>query len=301
MHGFFVNESTELRFQPNPSSLPGTFSHSLVALLERLSGQFKSNFVNLSNLIAANAIAYSDTPSQVFPWITSIPSNRHYAGSGYHIGASTFGNGGFLSVDAIDNLNLRDFNDDLQQARELPRETITDRIIRDRRLQQIQADFINVATKGAIAVVEGNLPSMNPQDPLRSRMFLFNNIFFSFALDTRDSFTKIGGDEAARVAAGKDLAATKAWNIVDPSGIYLPASALIDYKGHRVVAQSMIPGMYFCVFIEFPYKFERYSSVARRRITGDLRISGRIQDDQVGSVFSGSSFRCYQRTPYCRP
>jgi hypothetical protein len=39
---------------------------------------------------------------------------------------------------------------------------------------------------------------MNPLDEKESHMFTWNNIFFSFATDSRGIFKDLGGDSAAR-------------------------------------------------------------------------------------------------------
>ena len=43
---------------------------------------------------------------------------------------------------------------------------------------QVTCDFVSMAIKGAQAVVDGNIPPLNAADEKKSRMYLWNNIFF---------------------------------------------------------------------------------------------------------------------------
>ena len=38
--------------------------------------------------------------------------------------------------------------------------------------------------KGAQAIIEGKLTSLNPNEPVKQHVYVFNQIFFSFAVDT---------------------------------------------------------------------------------------------------------------------
>jgi len=63
-----------------------------------------------------------------------------------------------------------------------------------------------VALEGAVQVVKGLIPALNPNEPKASHLFLYRNIFFCYSLDSRDAFPQHGGDNAAHYAAGKDFA-----------------------------------------------------------------------------------------------
>ncbi|KAJ7545279.1 hypothetical protein O6H91_09G113600 [Diphasiastrum complanatum] len=53
----------------------------------------------------------------------------------------------------------------------------------------------------------------------------------------------IDSEQATYASANNDLKGTKAYNNADVSGLYTLAMAIVDYRGHRVVAQSIIPGI----------------------------------------------------------
>ena len=52
---------------------------------------------------------------------------------------------------------------------------------------QVGCDFVDAATKGAVAVIDGNIPPINPMERERSHMFVYNSIFFSFAVDSLET------------------------------------------------------------------------------------------------------------------
>jgi protein TIF31 len=74
------------------------------------------------------------------------------------------------------------------------------------------------------------------------QMFLWNNIFFSLGFDVKDHYKEFGGDAAAYVAPGNDLQGVKAYTSVDAEGLYTLGTVVVDYRGFRVTAQSIIPG-----------------------------------------------------------
>jgi protein TIF31 len=116
--------------------------------------------------------------------------------------------------------------------------------LRDRFLNKINADFADAAVRGAMDVVNGNVVALNPLEPEESHMYVYNNIFFSKGFDGRNTFEKLGGDDAAHVATGKDLEGVRTLNGVDVEGLYTLGTVVVDYKGIRVVAQSIVPGIF---------------------------------------------------------
>eukprot|EP00250_Pteridium_aquilinum_P016315 c23046_g1_i1 orf=399-4781(+) len=53
----------------------------------------------------------------------------------------------------------------------------------------------------------------------------------------------VESEQATYASANNDLKGTKAYNNADVSGLYTLAMSIIDYRGHRIVAQSIIPGI----------------------------------------------------------
>lgn len=64
----------------------------------------------------------------------------------------------------------------------------------------MHSDFVAAATRGAMAVIDGNVMAINPGEEAKMQMFIWNNIFFSLGFDVRDHYKELGGDAAAFVA-----------------------------------------------------------------------------------------------------
>lgn len=94
----------------------------------------------------------------------------------------------------------RDWNEELQTTRELPRKTLPERLLRERAIFKVHSDFVAAATRGAMAVIDGNVMAINPGEEAKMQMFIWNNIFFSLGFDVRDHYKDLGGDAAAFVA-----------------------------------------------------------------------------------------------------
>ncbi|CAB3979322.1 clustered mitochondria homolog, partial [Paramuricea clavata] len=235
--GFFINRSEHGVFNPQPRA-ESCRSHTLVGLLSQLSPLFKKNFALLQkNSIKRHPLEVIPTPFQVFPW--AVPKLDHTQDRMRAEDSS------YVRIGHEEHMpgQLRDWNEELQSARELPRETLQQRLLRDRAIFKITSDFVMAATRGAMSVVDGNVLSINPGDDEKSRMYIWNNIFFSLAFDSRDHFKDVGGDDAAYAAAGADLKGVTAYNRVDIEGLYTLGTVVVDYRGYRVIAQSIIPGI----------------------------------------------------------
>lgn len=67
-------------------------------------------------------------------------------------------------------------------------------------LLQVHSDFVAAATRGAMAVIDGNVMAINPGEEAKMQMFIWNNIFFSLGFDVRNHYKELGGDSAAFIA-----------------------------------------------------------------------------------------------------
>lgn len=236
-NGFFVNNSTPSKF--DPSRKKGFEpAHSLITLLQKVSKHFANNFVKVQDFITRHhmlEVLPVNTYFPAHPWVVQAPEHV-YDPSRPSETLLNFG------TDAVES--LRDWNDELQSHRELPKSTLQERVLRERLINKVQSEFTEAAVRGAMAVVDGSVIPLNPLEPEESHMYVYNNIFFSKGSDGRGTFESLGGDEAAHVATGKDLEGVKIFNTVDAEGLYTLGTVVIDYKGVRVVAQSIVPGIF---------------------------------------------------------
>lgn len=113
-----------------------------------------------------------------------------------------------------------------------------------RLVHKVLCDFGDAALRGVKAILDGYIQPMNPNEPLRSHVYLHNNIFFSRALDTGlDTFKVIQGDAAAKKSASRDAHNMGVLHRLDIPGLHTLATVLVEYLGTRIVCQSVVPGI----------------------------------------------------------
>ncbi|KAL6728113.1 hypothetical protein Aduo_009918 [Ancylostoma duodenale] len=237
--GFFVNSSTDEVFNPAPSNQNKAICHSLVDLLNVVSPGFKKAYPTImKKRNERHMLDRLPTPYPVYSWLS--PAQEVAEDSIRADDASQPHRVGFE-----DHLpgQIRDWNEELQTTHEMARTSLPERLTRDRSVFKIHGDFIGAAIKGAVAVVDGNVMAINPADEPRTHMFIWNNIFFSLGFDVKDHYKELGGDAAAFAATSADLQGVKAYAALDNCKLCTLGMAIIDYRGYRVTAQSIIPGI----------------------------------------------------------
>ena len=236
--GFYLNSSDKEHFDPAPLQDLGARCHTLAALLSQISPSFKKNIaLHRKELQRRHSFELIPTPFQVHCWL-SHPSRHTYNLVRAHDFLQSR-----LGHEEHTLGQLRDWNAELSGSRDLPRDTVYHRMVRERAIYKVYTDFIEAATQGAQAVIDGNIPALNPTDDERNFLFIWNNIFFSYPYDGRELYKQVGGDRAAYITAAKDLHGIAAIEELDIEGLHTLATALVDYRGHRVVAQSIVPGI----------------------------------------------------------
>ena len=242
--GFFVNKSSNSKFDPFPRPSPkNAFSHSLFSLASKISPSFASTF---STLLALNnkrdpLVNFQLTNAiPAAPWLVAQSS----ASTSHYLPDLTRTQEAYLMSGLDGNETMRDWNEELQSTRELPRETVQERVFRERLLSKVYAEFTEAAAKGAVLVARGEVAPLNPTEAKDAQIFVHNNVFYSFGADGVGTFTSEGGDEAARVAVGKDATGVKAVNQLDVAGLATAGTIIVDYLGRRIVAQSIVPGIF---------------------------------------------------------
>ncbi|KAL8993502.1 MAG: hypothetical protein Q9169_006290, partial [Polycauliona sp. 2 TL-2023] len=242
--GFFVNRSSNSKFDPIPKASPkNAMAHSLLSLIQNLSPSFSSAF---DMLLEANN---KRDPLATFQLTSAIPSNPWLVSTSSfaamaHQPDLTRTQETYLLSGVENTETLRDWNEEIQSTRELPRETVQDRVFRERLLAKIFAEFNDAAARGGALVARGEVAPLNPTESKDAQIFVYNGIFYSFGADGVGTFTSEGGDEAARIAVGKDVAGVKMVNQLDIAGLATPGTIIVDYLGKRLVAQSIVPGIF---------------------------------------------------------
>ena len=242
--GFFINKSSSNKFDPFPRLAPKNHAaHSLLSLIAIVSPSFNDSFVELQKINGQKDLLTT------FPFQNAIPANpwlvsSSFAQNSLHHPDLTRSQESFLVSGGDGAENLRDWNEEFQTTKELPRETLQDRVFRERLTSKLFADYNDAAAKGAVLVARGEVAPLNPTEGKDAQIFIYNNIFYSYGCDGVQTFASEGGDEAARVAVGKDVAGVRAVNQLDIPGLFTPGTVIVDYLGKRIVAQSIVPGIF---------------------------------------------------------
>ncbi|RMD42415.1 hypothetical protein DV735_g2749, partial [Chaetothyriales sp. CBS 134920] len=242
--GFFVNKSSSNKFDPFPRAAPKNHSaHSLLSLISVLSPSFNETFTELQKINGQKDLLTT------FPFQNAIPANpwlvpQSLSQNAHHQADLTRSQEAYLLGGTDGAENLRDWNEEFQTTKELPRDTLQDRVFRERLTAKLFADYNDAAIKGAVLVARGEVAALNPTEGRDAQIFIYNNIFYSYGCDGVQTFASEGGDEAARVAVGKDVAGVKAVNQLDINGLFTPGTVVVDYLGKRIVAQSIVPGIF---------------------------------------------------------
>jgi protein TIF31 len=192
--GFYINQSTAEEFNPK-SATPSHLCHSLIELLNQISPQFKRNFALLQKKRSQrHPFERVATPYQLYTWTAPMMDHTIDAIRAEDTFSSKLGYEEHIPG------QTRDWNEELQTTRELPRKTLPERLLRERAIFKVHSDFVAAATRGAMAVIDGNVMAINPGEEAKMQMFIWNNIFFSLGFDVRDHYKELGGDAAAFVA-----------------------------------------------------------------------------------------------------
>ncbi|KAI9740746.1 MAG: Intracellular distribution of mitochondria [Claussenomyces sp. TS43310] len=242
--GFYVNKSSNVKFDPYPRAAPKAHSaHSLLTLLSELSSSFHATFNRLQDFnnhkepLSTFQITNA-TPAN--PWIVPAASSPICT----HQADITRTQESYLISGVENTETLRDWNEEFQSTRELPKDTAQDRVFRERLTSKLFADYNDAAARGAVLVARGEVAPLNPTEAKDAQIFVYNNVFFSFGADGVGTFASEGGDEAARVATGKDVLGVRMVNQLDIDGLFTPGTVVVDYLGKRIVGQSIVPGIF---------------------------------------------------------
>ncbi|KAI9658903.1 MAG: Intracellular distribution of mitochondria [Bathelium mastoideum] len=245
IHGFYVNKSSATKFDPSPKYPRHTkqgAKHSLFTLLQHHIPNFDSKlqqFQQESNAGDLLATCQLSSAIPACPWL--VPK---WDFSTDHLPDIVRTQESYLISGSEGTETLRDWNEEFQSTKELPKESISDRVFRERLVAKIFADYNEAATRGAMLIAKGEVAPLNPTEGKYAQIFVYNNIFYSFGADGVGTFAIDGGDEAARVATGKDVTGVKTVNQLDIDGLFTPGTVVVDYLGKRIVAQSIVPGIF---------------------------------------------------------
>ena len=211
----------------------------------------RSDFSGYSSPAIASSDQGIDSLVQMPSWLVPLPKagatdDDGWTRNGTHVYSTARTEEALCNNFGIDirGGGTRDWNDELQSAREMPVSTLQERMERARVIYKVMNDFGEAALLGVKGICEGSIGPMNPNEPTRSQVYLHNNLFFSRAVDNGlETFKIARGDRAARKSASRDVHCLGALHRMERIGLYTLATVLIDYLGSRYVCQSVLPGI----------------------------------------------------------
>ncbi|XP_068166681.1 clustered mitochondria protein homolog isoform X2 [Antennarius striatus] len=224
--GFFINRSTEDLFDPRPVQSSPVY-HSFTDLLCHISPAFKQTFSALRNRPNVSEVEVLPTPYRTLSWLGPPCASRTHK--------NTFSR---MGVEDEQAAQAPDWNEELQVARDLPVRTLEEKLQRDRALLQVNSAFVRAVVQGAETVVDGLVEPVNgaPEDPA----FLWGGLLMSQGA----SNSMFGGERGRRAAQRMELKGVQAYsNIEGIQGLHTLPTAIVDYRGVRLSAQGLAPGL----------------------------------------------------------
>ena len=277
--GFYVNRSTNNKFDPSPRAKPEEDSnvkhnrgkgpenivfYTLYDLIASHSKNFVSTCEKVESALAKLETASYTKPQTTYlhrPWlIPQAPTNM--------------GDYSRLQAKYIDDVTSQDrnFNDEFQAIKDLPTPTLTSSIESERLLAKLVHEFSSSAAIGAMEILEKDLIAMNPDARETEQIFLKDNIFYSFVSDVSDAYKGKGGDEAAWAASNQDLLTISVLNRVNLKDVRYLLTTIVDFGGKRILAQTPVPGLLATMGTEV-VKDEATGEETLRDLTNDIVVS----------------------------
>ncbi|KAM4616138.1 clustered mitochondria protein homolog [Polymixia lowei] len=225
--GFFLNRSTEDVFDPRPAQ-SSPVCHSFTDLLCHISPTFKQALTTLKNRSQLPPVEVLSTPYRTLSWLGPSCASRTHKNSFSRLG-----------LDEQAATQGPDWNEELQVARDLPQGSLEERLQRDRALLQVNSAFVWAVAQGAEAVMDGFVEPVNgnPEDPA----FLWGGVFMSQGAGS----VVLGGERGRRAAQRLELRGVQAYSDLEGAlqGLHTLPTATVDYRGVRLSAQGLAPGL----------------------------------------------------------
>lgn len=235
--GFFVNNSSENKFDPSmKSSGKSAIEFSLLDFLVSVSPKFGDQLLENDRIqgeVAPELYMNSQSTLLSNPWlVTPSAPNADLSRS-----QASYFQGGFDGSDLF-----KDWNREYQTAKDVVLEN-ANQLMKDQLFIQNSSDFNITAVQGALAVARGEVEPLNPEESPDLWMYLRNGIFYSTPSDSLGHHTE-SGSEAPRVAATRDVAAVKLMHKYDLKGVHCLLTTVVDYCGKRIICQAPVPGIF---------------------------------------------------------
>ena len=152
VRGFYINNWVEnSSFDPEVYSKGNPwYSHSLVGLLWQVSPRFSQKLEDhINRILKTDPFQMSPTNIPTKEWTSSTNGTKHII-EDFKLNHEEAASGTY----GLDTKGSRDWNEEIQVCKDLPKDSIYQRIQRDRAFYKIYFDFWEAAKKGATAIVK---------------------------------------------------------------------------------------------------------------------------------------------------
>ncbi len=145
----------------------------------------------------------------------------------------------------------------MQLIKELPGKDFLERINKSKVLCKVYSEFTECCREGVMQIMQGNVQPLNFYEEEAYRIYQLNNVFFTVMAENTEHFeanvkNALGESHPTVANSNQDLRNLQVlenYLLNSNEGedkiesIHLVNTVLIDYKGTRVLCQSIIPGI----------------------------------------------------------
>jgi hypothetical protein len=245
--GFFVNNTNPNGvFDPKPSGFP-CYSYTLPGLLSQVSTLFRDNFSKLiSQVLNVETMLFLPSPSDKYDWLVSKdenPFNYNYRYKNFN-----------YEMDNMKHMRLnKEWNEEFQAIMDLNFQDPLQNLNREKILNDFYKMFKETAVEGAKMIREKKIAPFNFFDSPRanSGYYMYGSIFFTVLEDNYLDFRTFTKDEQKQTYLGSnlDLRHNNFLNSIrymyDIKDFYFSLNCIVQFKGLRVHAQVITPGVIF--------------------------------------------------------
>jgi hypothetical protein len=243
--GFFINNSANGVFNSSPAQIP-CFSYTLVGTLSQISGMFKENFSKLvSQILDVETMVFLPSSNDGFEWLASSENpffyNYRYKKFNYE-------------MDNMKHMRLnKEWNEEFQAIMDLNFQDPLQNLNREKILNDFYLMFKETAIEGTKMIREKKIAPFNFFDSPRanSGYYMYGSIFFTVLEDNYLDFRTFTKDDQKQTYLGSnlDLRHCNFLNSIrymyDIKDFYFSLNCIVQYKGLRVHAQVITPGVIF--------------------------------------------------------
>ena len=296
--GFYVNKSTNTKFDPSLRIASENEYENKSHKHGGAAASHETTFYSLYDLLAAHSKNFISHIEKLDAKLSTMESAAYvkpltgYLHKPWIISAAPANTGDFTKLQESYVNNIvnpeRNYNDEFQAIKDLPTDSLVGRMEIERLLAKLVHEFSSVATTGAMDIIQGSTIAMNPDAPETQRIYLKDNVFYSFVTDAMGVFSAKGGDEAARAASNQDLLTISVLNRIGLKDVRYLLTTIVDFGGKRLLAQTPVPGLLGSMGAEI-VKDEETGEETLKDIEGDVIVNYGF-DENTNQVIQDKTF-----------